>query len=114
MAKKVYVGNLPYTAGDEDLNTLFSAYGAVDSARVIMDNVSGRSKGFGFVEMASDDAAQSAIAALNGSMFKDRTLTVSEARPQQPRERRGFGGGPGGGGRGGYGGGGRPGGRDRR
>ncbi|HSW64332.1 MAG TPA: RNA-binding protein [Dissulfurispiraceae bacterium] len=116
MAKKVYVGNLPYAASDEDLNTMFSAYGAVDSARVIMDNTTGRSKGFGFVEMSSDDAAQSAIAALNGSMFKDRTLTVSEARPQQPRERRGFGGG--GGGRGGYGGGGgRPGGsggRDRR
>lgn len=93
MAKKLYVGNLPFAATDQDLMDLFSPFGAVDSARVIMDNATGRSKGFGFVEMTADDAAGSAINALNGSSFKERTLTVSEARPQQPRDDRRGGGG---------------------
>ncbi|HMK43030.1 MAG TPA: RNA-binding protein [Dissulfurispiraceae bacterium] len=94
MAKKIYVGNLPYTATDSDLSTLFGTYGSVTSARIIMDNVTGRSKGFGFVEMESDDAAQQAIAGLNGALLKERALTVAEARPQEPRERKGFGGRP--------------------
>lgn len=88
MPKKLYVGNLPFSATDQDLMNLFSPFGAVESARVITDNATGRSKGFGFVEMAADDAAGSAINALNGSPFNDRTLTVSEARPQQPRDDR--------------------------
>mgnify|MGYP001443729969 CR=1 FL=1 len=94
MAKKLYVGNLPFSATDQDLMDLFAPLGAVESASVIIDNATGRSKGFGFVEMAADDAARNAISSLNGSAYKDRTLTVSEARPQQLRgDRKGFGGG---------------------
>lgn len=107
MAKKLYVGNLPYTCDDAALHEAFAEFGAVDSARVIMDRESGRSKGFGFVEMGSDDEANKAIDAMNGKEFMGRTLNVSEARPQAPREggRGGFGGGPRGGGpRGGGGG----------
>lgn len=101
MGKKLYVGNLSYSVRDSDLEELFAAHGSVQSAQVIMDRDTGRSKGFGFVEMASDQEAQSAISALNGKDIGGRALTVNEARP---REEGGRGGG--GGGRGGYGGGG--------
>lgn len=112
MAKKLYVGNLPYSVDDETLQSHFSQYGNVESAKVIMDRESGRSKGFGFVEMAQDSDADSAIEKSNGTELNGRALNVSEARPQEPREggRRpgGFGGGNRGGGeqrRGGFGGG---------
>ncbi len=101
MGKKLYVGNLSYRMTDSDLEQLFASHGTVSSAQVIMDRDTGRSKGFGFVEMASDQDAQSAITALNGKEIEGRSLTVNEARP---KEDRGTGGG--GGGRGGYGGGG--------
>ena len=103
MGKKLYVGNLPYGVGDSDLVSLFEAHGAVVSAQVIVDRDTGRSKGFGFVEMDSDQDAQAAIAALNGKEVDGRALTVNEARP---KEGGGGGRGGGGGGRGGYGGGG--------
>ena len=105
MGKKLYVGNLPYSATDDSLMQHFSQAGQVESAKVIMDRDSGRSKGFGFVEMASDSDATNAIEKLNGQALDGRPLNVSEARPQAPREGgggRGFGGGGGGG----YGGGG--------
>ncbi len=101
MAKNIYVGNLPYTTTGDDLVELFQAYGTVTSGQVIIDKFSGRSRGFGFVEMANDDEAQNAIDALNGQPYGGRPLTVNEARPREER-----GGGGGGGGRGGYGGGG--------
>lgn len=103
MGKKLYVGNLAYGVSDGDLQQLFEAHGTVQSAQVIMDRDTGRSKGFGFVEMGSDQEAQAAIAALNGKDVDGRSLTVNEARPKE-----GGGGGRGGsgGGRGGYGGGG--------
>lgn len=104
MGKKLYVGNLPYSATESSLTDLFSQFGQVDSARIITDRDSGRSKGFGFVEMGNDGDAEKAISELNGKEFEGRALTVNEARPQEPRSG-GFGGG-GGGGRGGYGGGG--------
>lgn len=106
MAKKLYVGNLPYTATDSDLQRMFEAHGAVQSAQVVVDRDTGRSKGFGFVEMETGEAAQAAISALNGQDMGGRSLTVNEARPREDR-----GGGGGGGGRGGYGGGGGGGGR---
>src|SRR5215475_12374355 len=99
MAKNIYVGNLPYDTTGDDLVQLFQAYGAVTSGQVIIDKFSGRSRGFGFVEMANDEEAQAATQALNGSSYGGRPLTVNEARPREER-------GPGGGGRGGYGGGG--------
>jgi RNA recognition motif-containing protein len=99
MGKKLYVGNLTYGATDSTLQQLFEAHGTVQSAQVIMDRDTGRSKGFGFVEMGSDAEAQAAIAALNGKEVDGRSLTVNEARPKTE-------GGRGGGGRGGYGGGG--------
>src|SRR5690349_1663265 len=101
MGRKLYVGNLSYSVRDSDLQDLFAAYGTVDSAQVIMDRDTGRSKGFGFVEMSSDGEARAAISALNGHEIEGRSLTVNEARPKEDR-----GGGGGGGGRGGYGGGG--------
>jgi RNA recognition motif-containing protein len=108
MGKKLYVGNLGYTVTDADLVTLFQPHGTVQSAQVIMDRDTGRSKGFGFVEMNSDQEAQAAIAALNGQDSGGRVLTVNEARPR-PEGGRGQSGGKGGrgGGRsgGGYGGG---------
>src|SRR6201993_2079364 len=104
MGKKLYVGNLAYGVTDSDLQTLFGAHGTVQSAQVIMDRDTGRSKGFGFVEMGSDQEAQAAIAALNGKEVEGRNLTVNEARPKT--EGGGGRGGGGGGGRGGYGGGG--------
>jgi RNA recognition motif-containing protein len=103
MGKKLYVGNLPYSVGDQELEQMFAAHGAVQSAQVIMDRDTGRSKGFGFVEMGSDQEAQAAIAAMNGVERDGRSLTVNEARPKTDGGGRG---GKGGGGRGGYGGGG--------
>ena len=99
MGKKLYVGNLSYDVSSSDLEALLSAHGTVLSAEVITDRSTGRSKGFGFVEMDSAAEADAAIAALNGQQHGDRALTVNEAKPRAPRS-------GGGGGRGGYGGGG--------
>lgn len=107
MGKKLYVGNLSYGLGDSELQQLFEAHGSVQSAQVIIDRDTGRSKGFGFVEMGSEQEAQAAISALNGKEIEGRALTVNEARPKTEGGR----GGGGGGGRGGYGGGGGGGGR---
>lgn len=110
MGKKLYVGNLPFSATDQILADTFAQCGTVESAKIIMDRDTGRSKGFGFVEMSSDAEAQDAISKFNGADYDGRTMTVSEARPMVPRENRGGGGGGGfGGGRGprGSGGGGR-------
>jgi RNA recognition motif-containing protein len=101
MGKKLYVGNLSYQVDSSELEQLFGQHGTVVSAQIINDRDTGRSKGFGFVEMASDEEAQAAIAALNGQEHGGRALTVNEARPREER-----GGGGGGGGRGGFGGGG--------
>lgn len=98
MGKKLYVGNLAYGVTDGTLEQMFAAHGSVQSAQVIMDRDTGRSKGFGFVEMSSDAEAQKAIDALNGQQMDGRSLTVNEAKPREDRR--------GGGGRGGYGGGG--------
>ena len=98
MGKKLYVGNLPYGVTDSALAQMFEAHGTVQSAQVIMDRDTGRSKGFGFVEMGSDAEAQAAIAALNGQQLEGRALTVNEARPGEDRGPRG------GGNRGAYGG----------
>ena len=109
MGSKLYVGNLPYSTTSSDLEQMFSAHGSVQSAEVISDRETGRSKGFGFVQMGSDDEAQAAIAAFNGQEVDGRPLTVNEAKPREDRPRGGGGGGyggGGGGGRGGYGGGG--------
>lgn len=92
MGAKLYVGNLSYSVVEGKLQELFSRHGTVVSARVITDKFSGRSKGFGFVEMGSDEEAERATAALNGSEFEGRTIVVSEARPQEPRPPRGGGG----------------------
>jgi RNA recognition motif-containing protein len=92
MSKKLYVGNLSFKATDDDLNQLFSGCGSVESAKVIRDRDSGRSKGFGFVEMSSDNEAMNAIDKFNGQDFEGRPLTVNEAKPQAPRERSGGGG----------------------
>ncbi|MDB5302006.1 MAG: recognition motif protein [Phycisphaerales bacterium] len=104
MGSKLYVGNLSYNATSSDLEQLFGQHGTVQSAEVIADRETGRSKGFGFVQMGSDSEAQAAIAALNGQEHDGRALTVNEAKPREDRPRGGGGGG--GGGRGGYGGGG--------
>lgn len=101
MGKKLYVGNLAYSVSSSDLEKLFSAHGTVQSAEVISDRMTNRSKGFGFVEMSTDEEAQAAISALHGQQHGGRALTVNEARPREDR-----GGGGGGGGRGGFGGGG--------
>lgn len=85
MAKNLYVGNLSYAAKDDDLRALFEQFGAVDSARAITDRETGRSKGFGFVEMPNDAEAQAAIDGLHGKEHMGRTLTVNEARPREPR-----------------------------
>jgi RNA recognition motif-containing protein len=117
MGTKLYVGNLSYSVDGSQLEEMFQQFGQVVSAQIINDRDTGRSKGFGFVEMSSDEEAQAAIAGLNGQQHGGRALTVNEARPREDRGggggggRGGFGGGGGGGGRGGYGGGG--GGRDR-
>jgi cold-inducible RNA-binding protein len=114
MGNKLYVGNLPYSFRDEDLQQAFSQHGSVTSAKVMMERDTGRSKGFGFVEMGDDAQAQTAIEAMNGQQFGGRGLVVNEARPMEPRPPRsgggGFGGGGGGGGYGGGAGGGRSGG----
>lgn len=104
----LYVGNLPYSMNDQELNELFTQIGEVQSARVMSDRETGRSRGFGFVEMADNDAGHEAIEKLNGQDVDGRALVVNEARPREERPRGGggFGGGGGGGGRGGYGGGG--------
>ena len=109
MGKKLYVGNLSYTLDDQYLVDLFSEFGTVESARIITDRDSGRSKGFAFVEMSSDSEAQAAIEKLNGTDQQGRAMNVSEAKPMAPRENRGggFGGGRGGNSRGGGFGGGR-------
>ena len=101
MGTKLYVGNLPYSTTNQELNDMFAPHGAVKSADVIMDRETGRSKGFGFVEMGSEEEAKAAIAALNGQQVNGRPLTVNEAKPREERP---------GGGRGGFGGGGRGGG----
>jgi RNA recognition motif-containing protein len=93
--KKLYVGSLPYSVTEEELNNLFSAYGKIESVRIIVDKFTGQSKGFGFVEMADADEAQKAIEAINGMKLNGRTLIVNEARPEQKRERSSFGGGGG-------------------
>lgn len=119
MGKKLYVGNLSYTVDSSELEQLFAQHGQVVSAQIINDRDTGRSKGFGFVEMGTDQEAEAAIAALNGQQHGGRALTVNEARPREERSgggggggRGGYGGGGGGGGgRGGYGGGGGGGGR---
>ncbi len=95
MEKKLYVGNISYNTTEDELKELFSKCGEVLSVKIITDPGTGRAKGFGFVEMASEEDAKKAIAELNGTMSADRTITVAEAKPQQPRERRGFGGGRG-------------------
>ena len=100
---KIYVGNMSYEVQEDDLRQAFSEFGQVDSVTIIIDKYSGRSKGFGFVEMSSKEAGQAAIEGLNGKDLKGRALNVNEARPQEKRESRG---GSGGGGRGGFGGGG--------
>ena len=118
MGNKLYVGNLPYSVRDEDLQQSFGQFGAVTSAKVMMERDTGRSKGFGFVEMGSDAEAQAAINGMNGQPLDGRSVVVNEARPMEarpPRTGGGFGGGSGGGaggsgGGGGYGGGGRSGG----
>jgi cold-inducible RNA-binding protein len=108
MGNKLYVGNLPYTVRDEDLQQAFSAYGSVNSAKVMMERDTGRSKGFGFVEMGSDAEAQAAVEGMNGQSLGGRSLVVNEARPMEARPPRTGGGGFGGGrsGGGGFGGGG--------
>jgi RNA recognition motif-containing protein len=105
MGKKLYVGNLSFEVTDADLEQMFAAFGTVQSAQVIMDRDAGRSKGFGFVEMSSDQEAQAAIAGLSGKQVGGRSLTVNEARPREDRGGGRGGHGGGGGGRGGYGGG---------
>src|SRR3954453_12345066 len=107
-SKNLYVGNLPFTTTQGDLEQLFGQYGTVTKAQVISDRETGRSRGFGFVEMSS--GADEAVAAMNGAEYQGRRLTVNEAKPREERPRSGggggYGGGGGGGGRGGYGGGG--------
>ncbi|MFN4266924.1 MAG: RNA recognition motif domain-containing protein [Aquabacterium sp.] len=113
MGNKLYVGNLAYSVRDQDLNDAFSQFGAVSSAKVMMDRETGRSKGFGFVEMGSDAEAQAAINGLNGQPVAGRAVVVNEARPREERPagfRSPYGGGNGGGGGGGFGGGRREGG----
>ena len=109
MGNKLYVGNLPYSVRDGDLEQSFGQFGTVTSAKVMMERDTGRSKGFGFVEMGSDAEAQAAVNGMNGQPLGGRSLVVNEARPMEPRPPRsggGYGGGGGGGGGGGYGGGG--------
>jgi len=98
--KKLYVGSLPYSITEDELRELFSAFGAIESVRIISDKFTGQSKGFGFVEMVSSEDAQKAIEGMNGKVVGGRTLIVNDARPEQKRERS-FGGGGGGGNRGG-------------
>ncbi|HUR53026.1 MAG TPA: RNA-binding protein [Gemmataceae bacterium] len=103
MSKKLYVGNLSFETSSSQLQDMFAQYGEVRSAEVIADRDTGRSKGFGFVEMGADDDAEKAITGLNGQMMNGRSLTVNEAKPKESRPRTGGGGYGGGGGGGGYG-----------
>jgi len=108
MEKKLYVGNISFKATEEDIRELFARSGDVESVKIITDAQTGNAKGFGFVEMANEEGAKKAMDELNGTTFMERSITVAEAKPQQPREGRGgFGGGRGGfgGGKGGFGGG---------
>ena len=89
MGSKLYVGGLPYAATEAQLTTLFATHGTVESARVIADKFTGQSRGFGFVEMSTSEEAQAAITALNGSQMDGRSLTVNEAKPQEPRSAKG-------------------------
>ncbi|MGK5083274.1 RNA-binding protein [Bdellovibrionota bacterium FG-1] len=93
MGKKLYVGNLPFSATDQVLSDMFAQSGTVESAKIIMDRDSGRSKGFGFVEMSTETEAANAITKLNGADYEGRAMTVNEAKPMAPRENRGGGGG---------------------
>ena len=95
MSSRLYVGNLPYETSEEDLQTLFAQAGTVETVTVVRDRDTGRARGFGFVEMATDEDAQNAIGQLHEHQFGGRRLTVNEARPQAPRARGGFGGGRG-------------------
>ncbi|MEZ5384785.1 MAG: RNA-binding protein [Prosthecobacter sp.] len=114
MNTKMYVGNLPFSASSDEINSLFSQYGGVTDVFLPMDRDSGRPRGFAFVTMDSSEAMQAAINGLNGQEFGGRKLAINEARPKEERPSGGYGGGGGGrGGRGGYGGGGGGGGRDR-
>jgi RNA recognition motif-containing protein len=106
MATRIYVGGLPYSATEEDLQNLFATHGTVSSVSVITDRYTGQAKGFGFVEMSTDAEAQKAINTLNGTLMGGRSLTVNEAKPREERPRGGGGYGGGGGNRGGGGGGG--------
>jgi len=90
MGKKIYVGNISFKAKEEDVRELFAQFGEVESVNMITDAHTGQPRGFGFVEMASEEDAKKAIASLSGTQFMDRTLSVAEAKPQEPRERRGF------------------------
>jgi RNA recognition motif-containing protein len=101
VGKKLYVGNLPYSATEQALVDTFSECGTVESAKIIMDRDSGRSKGFAFVEMSTEEEAQKTISKFNGSEWEGRAMTVNEAKPMAPRENRGGGGGGRGGGGGG-------------
>jgi RNA recognition motif-containing protein len=103
MGKKLYVGNLPFSITEERVGEVFGQIGQIESIRIVIDRDTGRSKGFGFVEMASDDEAQSAIDQLHGAELDGRTLVVNEARPMEPRGDRGGFGAPRGGGGGGFG-----------
>ena len=98
MNKKLYVGSLPYSVTEDELRELFSEFGPVESARIITDKFTGQSKGFGFVEMANGEDAKKAVEGMNGKQVSGRTLIVNDARPEQRREPRSFGGGGGGGG----------------
>lgn len=89
MGKKLYVGNIAFSVTEDELKELFVKVGEVESAKIITDPATGRSKGFGFVEMTSEEDAKKAIEAVNGTSFKERALVVNEAKPQQPREGRG-------------------------
>ncbi len=88
MGKKLYVGNLPFSATEQDLSDKFAAFGTVESVNLITDRHTGRSRGFGFIEMASEAEAQAAIDSLNGTDYESRPMTVNEAKPQQKRSRR--------------------------
>ncbi len=95
MGKKLYMGSIPFDATEDNLKELFSSIGEVESVKIITDAYTGKSKGFGFIEMASEEDAKKAIADLHGTTFMERTIIVNEARPQKPRERGDFGGGRG-------------------
>jgi RNA recognition motif-containing protein len=92
MGKKLYVGNIPFQAKEGELTDFFSTIGEVESVKIIINLQTGQSRGFGFVEMASEEDARKAISDLNGTTFMEKTIVVNEARPQKPRERGGFGG----------------------